>query len=404
MVTTNLLAYASAHLLSHKYPTKQMMFISGTALLTTICLSLIPNVPFLYKALPLSFGSAAPLIHISWLFLFSQKKESSLIMKIEAVVLVLMAIHSLNFALFRLDPSTQLWGWLISYACYQSLTTILPVLSLEFYHSQEKKRLKDKIAEKTKHLRETNEKLNTVLVEKTFLVRALVHDVSNPLTVILVKSKFLKKTEDSAQFINSIQEMAEKIQKIITHIINFERFNNTSSVFKGKKCNFKDVLDETIDMFSEKIKNKSLSTEIKDQSAVNNKQNIELEIDSVVFMNSVLANFISNAIKFSKRYGVIGITYEYFDDELKFKIVNHGVGMNKVKIKSLYKFDTNETQLGTEGEQGTGFGIPVANQIVQKIGGTLIIRSNDEKRIGPIYTEMEVKIPCVTGEKLRQAG
>ena len=395
LIPTNLLAYASIHFIRKKYPITIMSIISLLSFSISALLCLNQDLPFLVKALPLSIGCAAPLFYISWLFLYTHRNSATLVMKIEAAVFLLMAIHSFNFAIFRMDIDAQLWGWLVSYACYQSLAGILPALSLEFYHREARALLTNQIEEKTKHLEIANKELNTTLTEKTFLIRALVHDVSNPLTVILVKSQFFKKTPESSEFIGSVQKMAKRIQNIIKQFRDFEKFNNESLNFKGKSCDFKDALNETLDMFFERIRDKSLSVEINKNSIENCKLKIRIEIDNVVFINSVLANFISNAIKFSKESSVIRVNYYCEGGRLKLSVINYGVGMSKSKVESLYKFDTNETEPGTEGEQGTGFGIPIANRIIESVGGELVISSNNEKRIGPIYTEMKIELPIV---------
>jgi signal transduction histidine kinase len=118
-------------------------------------------------------------------------------------------------------------------------------------------------------------------------------------------------------------------------------------------------------------------------------------------INSVLANFISNAIKFSKESGTLRINYEVDGSHLQFSVINFGVGMSRKKIKSLFMFDTNETEPGTEGEQGTGFGLPIANRILALADGSLTIHSNHKKENGPIYTEMRVKIPCTLSDKIK---
>jgi len=399
LVTTNLLAYASAHLISLKYPLKNMILLSLFAYATSILLCLIEGPTFFMKAMPISLGVSIPLLYISYQFLFAHRKESTLIMKIEAAVLVLMAIHSINFAIFRLDPDTQLWGWLVSYACYQCLAGLLPALSLDFYHRKEKARLKNEIADKTRHLKVANTELEDTLSEKTFLLRALVHDVSNPLTVILVKSQIFKKTPESEAFIDSIQKMAKKIQTIITQFRDFEKLHGKSDIFKDKRCNVSSAIDETVEMFQSKLEAKSLRINVNNDSSVNGDKIIEIKIDKEVFVSSVLGNFISNAIKFSQENSIININYVCSDTSLKISIINYGIGMNSEKILSLYDFETNETQLGTKGERGTGFGVPIANRIIEKANGKLTIVSNNDTSSGPLFTEMRIELPFIASTR-----
>lgn len=79
----------------------------------------------------------------------------------------------------------------------------------------------------------------------------------------------------------------------------------------------------------------------------------------------VFGNLINNAIKFTPRSGRVTVVQERVGSQLRIKICDSGVGIEPAKVRELFNKSAKNSTLGTEGEQGTGFGLPLAQEIIR---------------------------------------
>ena len=95
-------------------------------------------------------------------------------------------------------------------------------------------------------------------------------------------------------------------------------------------------------------------------------------------INTVVRNLVSNAIKFTPTGGTITITTSSVNDKfLKVTVSDTGVGMNETVIKKLFKVGTKVSTLGTQKEKGTGLGLILCKDFVEKNGGTIGVESQE---------------------------
>jgi signal transduction histidine kinase len=92
-------------------------------------------------------------------------------------------------------------------------------------------------------------------------------------------------------------------------------------------------------------------------------------------INTVLRNIISNAIKFTHPNGQIVISAEKRPDELIISISDNGIGIKKEAIGKLFRIDENQTTLGTQNEKGTGLGLIICKEFIEKHGGKIWVES-----------------------------
>jgi signal transduction histidine kinase len=121
-------------------------------------------------------------------------------------------------------------------------------------------------------------------------------------------------------------------------------------------------------MFSASLARK----QIKIHSHVN--RNLKISTDKS-FLQTVLRNIVSNAIKFTNRDGEIALSASKNGESFLFCIRDNGVGMDAVTIEKLWKFTRPYTSKGTEKEKGTGFGLLLCKELVEKQGGRIWVES-----------------------------
>jgi signal transduction histidine kinase len=96
-------------------------------------------------------------------------------------------------------------------------------------------------------------------------------------------------------------------------------------------------------------------------------------------LKTVLRNLISNAIKFTKVGGKIRVYAISKQGRVEITISDNGVGMNDETQNSLFSLETNETTMGTANEKGSGLGLVLCKEFVEKLGGNIWVESEEGK-------------------------
>ena len=103
----------------------------------------------------------------------------------------------------------------------------------------------------------------------------------------------------------------------------------------------------------------------------------------------VTRNLVSNAIKFTPEQGKIYISLTETEDFLQVEIRDNGVGINDEDQKKLFLIDTNLSHKGTNGEKGTGLGLIICKEFIEKNNGTIWLTSKPGEGSSFYFT-----IPC----------
>ena len=105
---------------------------------------------------------------------------------------------------------------------------------------------------------------------------------------------------------------------------------------------------------------------------------IATELSSIFLVNAdkamlstVLRNLISNAIKFTNQKGKITIASMFKQHELIISVIDNGVGMSKERLNQLFKIDESYSTRGTQNENGTGLGLILCKEFIEKNNGKI---------------------------------
>ena len=101
-------------------------------------------------------------------------------------------------------------------------------------------------------------------------------------------------------------------------------------------------------------------------------------------INTVIRNLLSNAVKFSNNNGTIIVSCKPEKDQILIKIEDNGIGISPEDLERLFKIDQYYSTTGTEGETGTGLGLIICKEFVEKNKGKITVESNVGK--GTIFS------------------
>jgi signal transduction histidine kinase len=95
--------------------------------------------------------------------------------------------------------------------------------------------------------------------------------------------------------------------------------------------------------------------------------------------STVFRNLLANAIKFTNEFGKISVQIKNLDGFCVISVIDNGVGISEEDIRKIFKIDSKHKTLGTKGEKGTGLGLVLCKEFVEKNGGEIKVKSELEK-------------------------
>lgn len=205
------------------------------------------------------------------------------------------------------------------------------------------------------------------------LVRVLCHDISNPLTTIknrleLIQSKL--EDQEVSQSLNKVDRPIEAIRSIIEQIRNWEAIESGKEEVQFESVSIPESIEFVLDVFQEKFQDKELELNLEVLG-----EHHTILADKTTLQSQIFSNIISNAIKFSDNGSKIDIVIKEDGDKVTASFKDYGLGIPEPLLKDLFDATKKTTRLGTQGERGTGFGMPIVKTYVEKLGGMIKVSS-----------------------------
>ncbi|HOP50465.1 MAG TPA: PAS domain-containing sensor histidine kinase [Ignavibacteriales bacterium] len=214
------------------------------------------------------------------------------------------------------------------------------------------------------------------LKDKFFSV--LAHDLRSPFNALLGYMNILNdefedlSKEEIKYFIEQAKEVTDNTYKLLLNLLSFSRIQAGRIEFNPKIYKFKDIVDNVINL----LKGNILQKEIDIQLAFDD--NIEVKADEKM-LASVLQNLIGNAIKFSFPNGKIIINAQKDEHQAIIFIKDFGTGMSQQTLEQLFKLDMIVTKQGTNNESGSGLGLLICKEFINKHSGQIWVESELNK-------------------------
>lgn len=195
--------------------------------------------------------------------------------------------------------------------------------------------------------------------ENLILIRLLCHDLVNPLSIISMCTEFLQDQENvdenNVKILERINRSCNNMNKIINTVRELQSLLSGKKQFNKSAVSIDEIFEYTKSIFQEQLNDKSISLILeKDKNT-----SFFITVEKQSFINNVLSNLISNAIKFSEPGSIVTIRTHENDHDLELTIKDQGIGMNDELIKYMFLYDKKANRLGTRGESGHGFGMPL---------------------------------------------
>ena len=229
-----------------------------------------------------------------------------------------------------------------------------------------------------KQLENYAQEMKSVNADKDRFMQILAHDLRNPFNVLLGISDLLVTDIDDLNrnqihdFAKTINQTAHRTYNLLEELLLWSKTMSGKLPFKPEKLNLKNEFDDVILKLRANADRKNISVNI---SPI---QDIYLNADKNM-IRTVLRNLISNAIKFTNPDGIINISAKSFDNHLLISVSDNGVGIKKENLSKLWDPLKPFTSQGTDGEAGSGLGLLICKEFVEKHAGKIWVESEVAK-------------------------
>ncbi|XGC81888.1 sensor histidine kinase [Bdellovibrio bacteriovorus] len=223
------------------------------------------------------------------------------------------------------------------------------------------------------------------------LLRVLIHDVANTLTGMtsnLLRAKEGPMAFSSVEF-ERMEKAVDDIQNLLSQVRHLKSVKDGKAELPLKPLSLNLVLNEVYESTLSQAQRKGikLSLEI-------SRDRMMINAERTILSNVVLLNLMSNAIKFSHPGARIDVRAFPQDDGVIIEIQDYGIGIPADILEQIFSLQAKTSRPGTQGEKGTGYGMPLAKEYLQLMDGNLEIHSQIEPRPErPRGTLVRLKLP-----------
>ena len=226
-------------------------------------------------------------------------------------------------------------------------------------------------------LRHKNNELNILNTTTNKLFSIIAHDLRSPFNAILGFSDLLRsnaKTLDTSKivkFSGHINSAATNTLALLDNLLNWAKSQTGQMSFKPAQLELQPIVTQSIEVLNPTAELKHITLNY--QTA-----NIVVYADQHM-LKTILLNLITNAIKFTHPKGTIAVNASKKNSCIEITVSDNGIGMDTETLDKLFILQTNETTIGTANEKGSGLGLVLCKELVEKHGGTIWVVSEENK-------------------------
>jgi len=202
----------------------------------------------------------------------------------------------------------------------------------------------------------------------------IAHDLKSPFQGLLGFSELLDddfyelSEEEKKRFVENIRTTSKILYNLVENLLQWSRLQSGRIQFEPDEIDIHTLVNRSIEILKANIQKKKIFLEN------NISKNSVLTADEIM-IQQVVQNLLSNAIKFTPAGGKISLFDERTDHVYKFTIEDTGVGIPKEVVPELFNIDSHYTTNGTENENGTGLGLILCKEFVERNGGNISVES-----------------------------
>jgi signal transduction histidine kinase len=196
---------------------------------------------------------------------------------------------------------------------------------------------------------------------------------------MLVEELNESNSAEQKKYANMMHDSSYHIYELVENLLTWSKTQRNKMSFEPVEIDISSIVEDILALLQPNFNQKNISSEKyfdSDKHGYADKNMIEM----------VIRNLITNAIKFTPRYGKIWISLTENNDHLQIEIHDNGVGITAANQPKLFRIDSNFSNKGTDGEEGTGLGLVICKEFIEKNNGRIWVKSEPDKGSSFFFT------------------
>jgi len=224
--------------------------------------------------------------------------------------------------------------------------------------------------EKEEQLIKQSYELKKSYEHRDLVYSIIAHDLRNPFNSLMGISSLLEEEFDeidrgqAKNVLVSMNKSANKLNILLINLLDWSRVQSGNFKTNLQQFQLKQLIDDAIFLLNDLLEIKRLKILINTDDSVTVFADYEM-------LKTILRNLISNAIKFTHENGVINISATQTDSNTTISVSDNGIGIKPDSLTKLFDVSQIFTTTGTEKESGTGLGLPLCKDFIEKHGGRI---------------------------------
>jgi signal transduction histidine kinase/CheY-like chemotaxis protein len=244
---------------------------------------------------------------------------------------------------------------------------------------------------------ETLAKLNA---DKDKFFSIISHDLRGPFTNLLGNAQFMLdmidelSKQDILEMTQSIYNGAKAAYGLLDNLLTWSRMQRQGGMeYYPEEIGLQPLAQETVELLSQMAGKKGIELNCTIEEGV-------LVYADKNMINTVIRNLASNALKFTPQGGTVTISAQCMNsskgdkgaDFVQVLVIDTGIGMSQKEVDQLFRLDVNHSTLGTDREEGSGLGLIICKEMVERNGGEIWVRSEVDEGTAVEFTVPQVAL------------
>jgi len=227
-------------------------------------------------------------------------------------------------------------------------------------------------------LKYTTEELVKSNAMKDKLFSIIAHDLRGPVgnfgaaLAVLIENLDTFDKETLSEILSDLKNSASRSYELLQNLLKWARSQNNTIEFAPANQNLNQIIQENVELLQSSAAQKQITI----KSEIHNEIFVFADIN---MLKTILRNLLSNAIKFSFPQGEVIVNVTKSDNFAEIAIEDFGIGIKKENIEKLMTSHEYFSTYGTANEKGTGLGLNLCKDFVERNGGKINIESEEGK-------------------------
>jgi PAS domain S-box-containing protein len=229
------------------------------------------------------------------------------------------------------------------------------------------------------------DELNSLNKSKDKFFSIISHDLRSPFNALLGITEYMAEyykdmnPDEVKDSVNNIYRSSTKLYNLILNLLEWSRLHTGRMEVEKTSLNLNEAGNEALNLLNENATAKKID--------LINKINKDIYVTADKYMiDTVLRNLISNSIKFTKPGGHIILSAVQVGNMVEISVEDNGIGISEENQKKIFRIDAQYHREGTANEKGTGLGLILCKEFVEKNNGTIRIESKENEGSKFIFT------------------